>query len=50
MFNGLKIANKAAPSLNLGAAISWMGQRYAMDLDNNDQYLNLSATAAKQIE
>jgi hypothetical protein len=41
-YNGLKIANAAAPELNLSATISHFDSKYALDLDNNKQYLNLN--------
>lgn len=40
-YNGLKIAHAAAPQLNLGPTISHFDAKYALDLDNNKQYLNL---------
>ena len=40
-YNGLKIANAAAPQLNLGSTISHFESKYALDLDNNNQYLAL---------
>jgi hypothetical protein len=43
MYNGLKIAHAAAPELGLGETINHMDTKYAIILDNNNEYLNLSS-------